>query len=272
MYKRAHFFGSCSTKFTSLSHVHKKVQFFELYSKRKVHFCESYSKKGSLLRVILKRRFKSLSHNQKKEEKRSILSSHVQKSPTLWVTLEKRLNSSSQIEKKFNSLSHVKNSSNKREVQFFEHFGEKKVQFFETFDSLRHIEKRLQLFESSWKVQKKGSFLWVILKNSFVWVFFSKKKEFNSLSHNKKRFNSLISFSTWFIFWVIFKKNSLSHTQKKGGSILWVIFKKGVHTFESYQKTRVQFFESCWNTRKVELLESYCKKTSTLWVTWRRSS
>ena len=35
---------------------------------------------------------------------------------------------------------------------------------------------------------------------------------------------------------------------------------------------KFQFFESYWNTRKVELLESYCKKTSTLWVILRRGS
>ena len=134
------------------------------------------------------------------------------------------------MKERFNSLSILKK---KEKFNSLRHFEKNKG-----FNSLSHVEKRLQLFESSWKIikKKKCSILWVILKNSFVWVFFWKKNS---------------------ILWVIIKAVRFFHLFFLIGSFLWVIFKK-IKFFESYSKKR---FNSLSHTQKeVQFIESYSLK------------
>ena len=169
-------------------------------------------------------------------------------------------------------------------VQFFASDSKKKL-----FNSLRHIQRL------------KVSILWVKLNNSNLWVLLKRKsilekrfnffesywkkinslsqtKRFNSLSHHKKsnsldqsweKFNSLKEKKKGAILSAVFLK----------GSILWVILKKEVQFFESYEKKnqfwdffekKVSFFLNCFSTKKFNFwvtfkkwfrfFESYSKK------------
>ena len=198
---------------------------------KKVLFLSQIRKEGSILWVILKKKLKFLSHNQKK--------------------------------KKFNSLSHI--SVSHTEKKSASHNSKKR------FNSLN---------------QTKSSILWVILKNHFFESFF-KKKKFNSLRHNSKRkFNSLSHFwkegsILWFCQNLREKDQSLRHIQekrfilrvifRKKGSILWVMKKRKVQFLwlmlerrvqfrESHEKM-VQFCESCFFFEKVQLFESFVKRS-----------
>ena len=99
-----------------------------------------------------------------------------------------------------------------------------------------------------------------------------------SESHSRKWDRFIESYSTKSEF------DSLSHSQKKRGSILWIILNKKVQFFESYsfwkkgqffesysekvfnslthikKKTHTQFFESYWRKKKIQFFESYSKK------------
>ena len=282
------FYESCwKNGFYSVSHVKKKVQFCELYSKKSILGVIFWLFKTFFASFFFfcKKRFNSVSHN-------------------FW----KVQNSFNQIEKRFNSVGHIqekgsihwdilKKSSILRVIfdkirsQFFESFSRNPVQFF--FESIKKNSILWVMLEN-----KKGSILRVILKrgvrfcgwkegfnsvslfrfkkNSILWVIL--KKRFNSLNHtqNEVQFfesffqtGSIISVSLqkkssilWVIkrgsiLWVIilfFERefNSVSHAKKKG-SILWVILKEeGSILLSHVQKN--QFFES------------YSKKGSILWV------
>ena len=173
--------------FSSKSLQSKKIQLFESYSRKKVQFSASCSrKKGSILCVIFKnKRFNSLRHMYSRT-KGSILCVILKK---------KRFNSSSRIEKwvqffesyqeEFNFLSHFW----KKGVQFFESyfFKKKKVQFFEScstkgFNSVSPYSLKI----NSLSHISKGSILWVMFKRFNSWSFF--------WSSN---------------FWVVFKKKSV---------------------------------------------------------------
>ena len=184
----------------------KKVQFFEssfkninFKSLRQVPFFESYEK--SILWEIFPK--KSLNHLK------------------TWITCKKMFNSLSRIEKK-------------KEGSILWLWV---VYIWQKFNSLNHIRKEVQFFESH---LKKGSILWDTFR----------KKRFNSLSHFEKKgpfFESDLEKGS--ILWVRFRKKftSLSHVQKKKkahffesysneGSSLWVIFKKRerFNSFESW--------------------------------------
>ena len=160
--------------FNSLSHVENKLQFFV-----------SCWKKVLVLWVISEK-FNPLYHITKIQSFLWVISEKVQscgsyfqkRSSILWVTLEKN-NSLSHLEKKmFNSMSH---------------FGEKDVQFCESYskkNSARHIREK---------------------RCSILCVIYSRKRDVQFCASNWKRGSML---------WVNFK--SLSHIQKI--SILWVTF------------------------------------------------
>ena len=187
-------------KIDSLSHTQKEIQFFESYSKRdsilwvikrssilwviilkrEVQFCEP-----------CKKRFNSLSHT-----KRGRFNSFesCSKKSILWVIFKKRFNSMSHKKsfnsmshlKRFNSLSHISKKevqpleSNSKKIQFFEsYWNTRKVELFESYCKktstllviLRRGSKKAQFFESF----TKSSILWVIYlqrRFRFFWVFF----------------------------------------------------------------------------------------------------
>ena len=129
---------------------------------------------------------------------------------------------------------------------------------FNFYESM--LKKKGSIYMSH--VEDMGWILWVIVKR---WVQSCKsywKEGFNSVSHLRKKFNSLR-----LIQWVVFKKgsilrpifqknksqffesyekkrfNSLSHIEKKC-SILWIKLKRMVQFFESYFFKKVQFLKS----------------------------
>ena len=263
-------FSSVSHVFSSKSSIlrdicEKKVQFFEFceaYFIRKTlwvviqkSFCESCSKKGSILCHFVKR----VQFFESPSEECSIL----------WVKFLKiRFNSLSHIPKKeFNSVSRVRvkrmfNSLDQKSVlqlsQFLTFFNDgfnslrheqkgkffgKNIQFFwvplkKGFNSLSQIEKnnplshipdKVQVFESFWAIKRVVQFFESYSECSILSVVFLKKKKkvFDSVNHMRKKSSLLghINQSKKF--------NPLSR-------ILWI--KQKVQFFESYWK-KVQSFE-----------------------------
>ena len=170
------------------------IQFFESHWKKfnpwvklkKVHFLEFNflkKKKGSILEVTFKKKFNSLSHIQKKS---SILGVTFQKVQLF--------------------------ESHSKKIQFFESYT-KHVQFFwvtteKEFNSLSHIRKRVQIYES---YKKRFSLNLFSTQGSILWVMFLKKKVLESnfkqgsILWDIKKFHNLI---------VFFQKiNHLSHIQ-----------------------------------------------------------
>ena len=257
----------------------------------RVQFFESFCEEGSILWVMLK------------------------KASILWVMLKKVLGSVGHIrkiqypffgsyQKKFNLVGHifikeVQFFESLRKNQFFESFGEKDVQFYESFwrtrssilwvifkkNSARHIR------------EKRCSILCVKLKKRFnalsqFQIFESYSKNFNSLSH-MKRFKkvefSVIFVKTIFnndsILWVTFNKrgtilwktkniqfieslkwfNSSSH--EKENSILWVILKKRFNVL-----SHIQVFESNWRNQSLVLWVVFKKKKNSLNHTYKVQS
>ena len=251
--------------FISLSHIRKKVQFFESIKflkkkssiicgkeekvsilcgkKRKRHqFSASYSKKKvSILCVIFKEKgFNSLSHT-----KNQFFEPY--KKSFLWA-IQKNIS----LSQKFwsNSLSH-----------FF--FFKKKIFVIiqeRSFKSGSHQNK-----SSSWNQvwKTKSSSLWV--KSNSLSYFFKKEvqffESFYKLSHILKRFDSLsriekkkgsilrvhlkkllVNFKKSSILWVLLKK---------AGSILRVMWKKSILSFQKIEKFNFWLFQP-----KISIFES----------------
>ena len=238
--------GRIRKRYNSLKCIQKKVQVFELNSNKnefnslsqiKKFNSLSHSKISSIIWVILKEKFSSLSHVQKKKS-------------ILWVLISKK-------KKRCNSLSHIFEKKN----QFQSH--RKKFRIFEP--------QFLFLKKSLWVMFKKkmfNSLSRVPKKKRFNFLSHIKKKRFNSLSHITTKFNYLsrikkVQFFEFFVSSKIFLKknlvfqkkkvqffesywqtvfNSLSHLCEKG-SILCVIFKKKVSflcvIFKSHFRKRV---------------------------------
>ena len=233
----------------------KRVQFFESYFPKTINlFFESYILSNrNVLWVILKNgviffdscwkegfnlyefffKCNSVSHVSKKFNSES----HVQKRVHHFgVIVEKTLNSSIQIEKKFHLPSHkkvlilgVKKSSKRFKGQFFESFSEKGSISLshipkKKFNSVSRVQKKkVQFFESHWKkVQlfashwKKGSFFLshVNKKVQFFESFVKRVQFFQSYS-----IKCSILWITWekTILWVVVSRkrfNSVSHIRK----------------------------------------------------------
>ena len=131
----------------------------------------------------------------------------------------------------------------------------KKNQFFESV-------KRVQFVESY--STKKSSILRVLSEKG-VQFFESYQKEFNSLSHiRKKEFNS---FSHFFfekkkgsILWVIFKKVQFCESNSKKKSILWIItlFLNGFNSSSEIKKGSF-LWVMVLLIKKFQFYESYSK-------------
>ena len=199
---------------------------------------------------------------------------------SIWVTFKKRFDSLSRIQKKkeFNSLSHIQ----KKKVQFFEPFF-LKVQFFESYsfwkrvNSMSHIQKGVQLFDSFWKkfglvlkkekssslsyvkivhmkercyslrhIREKKLFLWVVLEISILWVEFKKKSSMSKKkSHIQKKDQFCESYCKK-------KISSVSRIRTSKKNILRVIVqKKGLNSLSLFF-----FFEKIFKKKKVQVCES----------------
>ena len=179
----------------------KKVQFFESFFLKRVQFFEFLNflkekshiqKMGSILWVIFKKKFNSLSHTpkrrrfhaQKKKQffelhskKVQFFESEKEKFNSYWEEVHKRGSIQWVIYKEFNSLSHCwnKQKGSILWVIFWDGIIFKKLK-----KNLDSTKKKAQFFESNgWK---KSSILWVqCKKGSTLSVKF--KKVFNTLSH-----------------------------------------------------------------------------------------
>ena len=180
---------------TCLSHLRKKkrVPFCEAYSKN-VQFCQSYPKKVQWCE----------SYSKKK-------SSFFFESSILWVFFLSifwknvfLISNKAQFSESYEKVQFFESYSKK--VQFFEFFFSKKKSIYwdiwkKVFNSLSHIQKKV--FNSWSNIEKKGSILRVILKRrvQFCESFFQKEK-FNSWSHIQQK-----------------KSISLGHIEKKFSSL-----------------------------------------------------
>ena len=181
---------------------HKKSNSLSFFLGEKNKSLSHVIKKGSILRVILK---KSLSHIEKK--KFSSLYRIFGESSILWVVLFLTKT------QKFNSLTHAQELSILWVILFF--LKKKtilrvmleKVQFIEScskrFNSLSHTRKKVQFFEFFffWKRVQffMSSILWVILQ----------KEEGSILSDTLKKTILWVTFKEGSILWVRLKKNQL---------------------------------------------------------------
>ena len=154
-----------------------------------------------------------------------------------------------------------------------------------------------------------GSILWVIQKGSILWVIFSKQKRSNSLSHifqkkslrhnfwKKKKLQVCESLKKKKgpILWIKFQKHKFQVSAS--GTILWVMRK--INSLRIFSKKKNQFFKSNENMShmqkkvfdslsriekkrfdsltlnriyltKIQFFESYSKRGSILWVTFRK--
>ena len=184
-----------------MNHIQKIVKFIESYKRKKsVQFFGSY-----------KKRFNSLSRIQKKFNDVSQFKSKAQLFESHW----KKFKSLSHIQKKFNSLSMLKKSNSLRHM-------EKRVQFFESYC------KMVQFFELYFLEEK-----WFISLSHVQILWVNVEKMFNTVSHVEKNEGF----------------NSLSHVEPKG-SILWVILKRGFQFCELYF-LKEKWFNSLNHVQKV---------------------
>ena len=225
--EKFNFYGSCWQEgFNSESHMEngsvlwvmfflQKVQFLETFVKRRFNslsfvrhillakilwvviqksFCESCSKKGLILCVILWRRFNSLSPS----EECSILWVTFQKSSILWVVFKKNVQFFGSEEC---SIESPKNGFNSLRHEEEEEGSILLSQIEKKLNPLSHIPKKVQVFESFW--ERVVPILWVVLRvfNSFSSV----QKVFDSVTHMRKN-------------------NPLGQIKSKKSSILWVVF------------------------------------------------
>ena len=161
------------------------------------------------------------------------------KKSILWVILKKGQFCDSYFKEKET----IFETYSKRVQSFWFIFNSMSLFFFakEGFNSLNHIEKKVQFLESFFKKFNSVSH---ILKGSILGVIFCKRDQF----------------ILWVIFLFVQKKkkrfNSLSHIFSRV-QFLWVMLKRRVQFCESYLKM-VQFLESYF--RKVQFFESSEKR------------
>ena len=186
--------------FNSLSHILKRVHFCELYFlnekwfnsmshgsnymsqcwKEGFNFYESCWRRGSILWVILRRRFQfcesfwkegfnSVSHIFQNQVQ--FLESYFQKGFNAYSFFYWK-NTLNHIQKKFNSLSHIK------KVQLFESFW-KKVEFLKSYEKKVQFVELYSIFQKKKRVIFKEQILWVVLlKGSILRVSSEKKVQF----------------------------------------------------------------------------------------------
>ena len=224
--ERFNFCESCWKKwFSSVSHVQKRVQFFEssksfftfidIFSDNQ--FFEYFSKKFNSYRHISKRKFKSSTHLLKEGSFLWILHHVVEEKPILWVKMQKSLwvmfkkrsiifeqqlktrwilwfqlkkSSISRVTKKFKFLK----SQNLQSSILCVMKKKKKVQFF-------WVTKKGSILESYWKkiqfietYSKEGSILRVIFSKRRQFFESNWKKSILWVTSKRKEFNSLSPF------------------------------------------------------------------------------
>ena len=233
---------SVDTRFNSLSHPSRKssilrvifekirAQFFESNSRNPVHFFESIKKK-SILCVILKKDFNSVSHIEKFKKKEVQFYESCIKSSILWVSF-------------FLTQGSI------LWVILLEHWGSIFWVIFQKSGSIFFwvnqkkiilwvmLKRRVQYCESCWKQgftsvsEKKGSILW---------VFFVSKK-INSVRHVSKGLNSLSHFWRWGFFFFLWE-NSIFDSYKKRLNSLSHMVEKKFNSLSPMQK-KEQLFQS----------------------------
>ena len=156
------------------------------------------------------------------------------KGSILWVIFKKkRFNSLSRTQEKgFNSLCRIQ----RKRVKFWESYSK-------TFNSLSLFVLKMKGSVHRVIFSKKVSILWLIIgKKKRFQYFESYWKKINSLRHiQRKRVRKKGGSILWVVFknlWVILKK----------GSVLWVVFfnsfKTRVNSLSHTQKKKVQFLKS----------------------------
>ena len=236
----------------------REVQFLEHFEKKSsILWVVLENKKGSILRVILKKKkdFNSLSHIEKRFIKRGSI---------LWV-LYKEFHSLSLFffffDTRLNSLSHISGSNvsilcvtwKKKVFISLRHIQRKE------FNSLRQMKEKGVHFFASYS-QKKDSILCVSLKEKRVQLFASySKKKVQLFAYLKKDWNLWLIFKNSILWVTIFwnEPNVLTIFQPKKFKF-WVTFKKGFDSLSQVQKKKVQVFEQFFS--KVQ----YKNKSSTL--------
>ena len=237
------FFDYFSTKNFNLSHIQKNG--FDSLSRIQ-------KKKSSIFWVILRKRFNSLNHTQKRGSILWVIFKKKKVQP-FWVKFKKkRFDSLSRIKKKkvqffdffflkkknlglvlkkkVKFFESCKNSSYEREVLFFETYQRKKViplSRIGDFNSLSRIQKKSSMSKKKGHIQKKNQFCESYWKKCSVSRIRTSKKNIWRVIVQKK--GSIL----WVFFW---KKYS-----KKEGSSLWVIKKSNSLIF--WQK-KSKVFES----------------------------
>ena len=215
-------------------------------SKKKVMF----KKTSSILWVVLKKKFSSVSRIRIKKKKKlrvtmkrgSILrvifcwwkifwkensSLWVIRSQILWVFFLVKKSLWVMLKKGFNSSSHSEKNLwviLKKKVQFFVSYFWWKLNSLSRFlnknSKIQFFDSCSKKFNSSSHAQKNSILSTHAQEISILWVFFFSKK-FNSSSHVKEGS----------IHWVLFKKVQFFESYKKKGSILWVNFFWGEKSF-----------------------------------------
>ena len=202
-------------RFNSVSYI-KIVQFFESYLEKRLNSSQNLEeKKAQFLTANQKKRFNSLRHTKKgfnslrhnfwkKKKLSSLRVIKKKKSPILWIKFQKhkfQVFASGTILWVIWKINSLRNFSQKKIFKSFENMNhmqkkmfnslsriEKKegsilwlwvVYIWQRFNSLNHIQKEVQFFESH---LKKGSILWDTFrkKGSILWVILRKK--INSLN------------------------------------------------------------------------------------------
>ena len=261
-----------SKKFKYLSHVKKKVQFFES--------CE----KGASIWIMKKKKEQFFESNWAKKKVQFFESYFQQKKKQSFEWYRRRVLC-------FNSLSV---------------FWKKKAQYLKSLSKIEFCGANFQIKLNYWNLMKKST-LWVMFKKgSNICLIFSKKvnslghikkkgstlqnilKNFNPLSHSEKvLLKKMVNSSSHMLKLLqFFESNwkegfhSVSHINRKG-SILWVIafqkkfnswvifFEKGLnaqsHVFEKDSLNHIEKISILWVSKKrVQFVESYSTKKSSI--------
>ena len=288
-----------------MSHVEKRVQFLWVMLNKAFNSVSCVRKRGSILWMkFRKNQFLESFFFEKYFLKGSslwVLNHVIKKGSILRVILKKIFESYwkevqffvSYFWEKLNSLSRFFFFDKNSKIQFFESFF-----FFEKkkFRSSSHAQKN----STFWVTFKEGSILWVISFGkefnflNFLWKKVTLKNEFDSLSHIKKKkvqffesffqTGSIISVSQHFCKKKFYEScwkngfNSVSHVKKKVqfcelyskksilGVIFW-LFKTFFASFFFCKKGSIQWviiFE------KIRILSIMLKKGSILWVIFKK--
>ena len=264
----------------------RRVQSLWIMFFKRVQFCESWWKKGSILRVkfkkgqsflsdiVEKKKSQFLGPNWKKvpspesQKNKNILGSdNLQKGSILWVILWRGFNSLSPLVKRiqffesnFWKSGSIFKSHSKR-VQFCESCSKRMFNSVDQKSVQLSLPKKKNGFDSLPHEKEEGSIL--LSDKKRVQFFESYWKKLNTLTQNWKN-QSIESYSR--------QSSSLWVILRKSGSILWVVFRM----FNSFNRVQ-KVFDSVNHMRKTilwvilinqksSIFESYSKNGSIIRV------